>query len=47
MVRDTKLYDELGVSPNANESEAYRKLSVKWHQIKIQIIRKKLQKISE
>jgi len=34
MVRDTILYDKLGVASNANESEikkAYRKLSVKWH----------------
>ena len=34
MVRDTKLYDELGVSPSANEDEikkAYRKMSIKWH----------------
>lgn len=34
MVRDTKLYDRLSISPNANEEEikkAYRKLSIKWH----------------
>ena len=34
MVHDAKLYDELGVSPSANEEEikkAYRKMSIKWH----------------
>ena len=34
MVRDTKLYDTLGINPNASKNEikkAYRKLSVKWH----------------
>jgi DnaJ family protein A protein 2 len=34
MVKDTILYDLLGVSPNADEKElkkAYRKMSVKWH----------------
>ena len=34
MVKDTKLYDILGVKSNATESElkkAYRKLSMKWH----------------
>ena len=54
MVRDTKLYDELGVSPNASESElkkAYRKLSVKWHPDKNpnnkEEATKKFQEISE
>lgn len=34
MVKDTKLYDVLGVSPTANENElksAYRKLAMKYH----------------
>lgn len=34
MVKDTTLYDNLGISPNASESDikkAYRKLSMKWH----------------
>merc|ERR1711871_1613766 len=34
MVRDTKLYDRLSVSPSASENDikkAYRKLSIKWH----------------
>ena len=34
MVRDTKLYDNLGIKPNATESQikkAYHKLSIKWH----------------
>ena len=34
MVRDTKLYDRLSISPTASENEikkAYRKLSIKWH----------------
>lgn len=34
MVKDTKLYDLLGVGVNANDNDlkkAYRKLSVKWH----------------
>ena len=54
MVRDTKLYDELGVSPNASETElkkAYRKLSVKWHPDKNpnnkEEATKKFQEISE
>ena len=54
MVKDTKLYDELGVSSNANESElkkAYRKLSVRWHPDKNpdnkEEATKKFQEISE
>ena len=34
MVKDTKLYDVLGISTTANESEikkAYQKMSLKWH----------------
>jgi DnaJ homolog subfamily A member 2 len=34
MVKDTKLYDVLGISTTSNDSEikkAYRKMSIKWH----------------
>ena len=34
MVRDTKLYDILGLKPNCNENDikkAYKKMALKWH----------------
>ena len=34
MVKDTRLYDRLKISPDANEEQikkAYNKMSIKWH----------------
>lgn len=54
MVRDTTLYDNLGIKPDASDSEikkAYRKLSIKWHPDKNPTNKEKataeFQKISE
>ena len=54
MVKDSELYDRLGVSPSSNENEikkAYRKLSVKYHPDKNpddkENATKKFQQISE
>ena len=52
MVKDTILYDRLGVSSNANEKElkkAYHKLSMKWHpdKNKSDEAKEKFQEISE
>jgi len=54
MVRDTKLYDNLGIKPDATESQikkAYHKLSIKWHPDKNpnnkEEATKEFQKISE
>ena len=54
MVKDTILYDELNISPTADDNQikkAYRKLSMKWHpdknQDNIEEATSKFQKISE
>jgi curved DNA-binding protein CbpA len=54
MVRDTKLYDVLGVKTDASDSDlkkAYHKLSIKWHPDKNpdnkEEATKKFQEISE
>jgi curved DNA-binding protein CbpA len=34
MVKETRLYDLLGIAPNATEEEikkSYRKMALKWH----------------
>lgn len=54
MVKDSSLYDTLGIKPNADENEikkAYRKMAIKWHPDKnkdnAENATKEFQKISE